>query len=94
VVESEGSTLASEIRKSYDWYGVDDTINRIIDEFSPEEIAILQEDGNMAKELAQLRNAVHSYGMRGLFGGAIDKLTGVSDEAYEELEEDRDDSEH
>jgi hypothetical protein len=92
VVESEGSTLASEIRKSYYFGGIDDTIKGIIDGFSPEEITILQEDGNMAKELEQLKASVDEWVMeKDLFIKAIEKVTGEPEEEEEEEEEEESD---
>jgi hypothetical protein len=92
VVESKGSTLASEVRKSYYFRGTDDTIKGIIDGFSPEEIKILQEDGNMAKELEQLRASVDEWVIeKDLFVKAIKKVTG---EPEEEDEEDEEESDH
>jgi hypothetical protein len=92
VAESDGSTLESEVRKSYYWGAIDDTINRIIDGFSPEEITILQEDGNMAKELEQLKWSVDEWVSRGddLFVKAIEKVTGAPEEEDEEDEEESD----
>jgi hypothetical protein len=91
VVESEGSTLASEIRKSYYFGGIDDTIKGIIDGFSPKEITILQEDGNMAKELEQLKGSVNEWTLHiDYFVKAIEKVTGGAEEEDEEDEEESD----
>jgi hypothetical protein len=46
-----GSTLSSEIRKGYYWQTLGDAIERIIDSLAPEEMSVLQEDGESAKEV-------------------------------------------
>jgi hypothetical protein len=58
MLESDASTLASKIRKSYYWHSIGGTLNRIIDGLSPEEISALQEDGTIAKDLEQLKNTL------------------------------------
>lgn len=51
MLEEGGSTLASEIRKGFYWQSAGDAIERIIDSLSPEEVSILQQDGDLMKDL-------------------------------------------
>jgi hypothetical protein len=91
MLESTRSTLAHEIRKSYYWHTLGDAIERIIDRLSPEEIAILQEDGTLANELCQLKESADDDLC---LDGAIDKLSGASDEEDEEDDGDDEGDEH
>lgn len=89
MLESTRSTLAHEIRKSYYFPRLGDTIERIIDGLSRQEIAILQGDGALFNELYSCNETAEEYALDMCLDGAIEKLTnGLSDE------EDREDSEH
>ena len=54
MLEEGGSELASEIQKSFYWGSIGDAVEGIVDSLSPEEIAILQEDGELMKQLLEL----------------------------------------
>ena len=80
MLEEGGSTLSSEIRKGYYWGSAGDAIEEIIHTLTPEEISILQEDGDLAKELQQLSESAAEYALDIELGDAIEKISGESDE--------------
>ena len=89
MLDEGGSTLSSEIRKGFYWDSAGDAIERIIDSHSPKEISILQQDGDLVKELDGLKESAAEYALDVGLDGAIEKLTGsVSDGEEEEDKED------
>lgn len=88
MLESTRSTLAHEIRKSYYFPSLDDTVERIIDRLSKKEVYILQEDGELVNELEQCREIAKDYALDMCSDGAIEKLTdGLSDEEDSEYDD-------
>ena len=80
MLEGGGSTLASEIRKGFYWQSAGDAIERIIDSLSQEGISILQQDGDLVKELGGLKETAAEYGLDVGLDGAIEKLTGSEED--------------
>lgn len=74
----DGSTLASEIRKSYSWYGVGNAIDHIVDTLTPDELHELQTDGQMANDVDQLRQAAAEYAIDVELDDPFNKLDGRS----------------
>jgi hypothetical protein len=79
MIQEDGSTLASEIRKSYSWYGLGNAIDHIVDTLAAEEISVLQEDGALAKDLNELRESAAEYAIDAELDDPYNKLTGESD---------------
>lgn len=79
MIQEDGSTLASEIRKSYSWYGVGNAIDHIVDTMTPDELHVLQEDDSLAKDVDQLRQAAAEYGINAGLDDPFNKLHGASD---------------
>lgn len=79
VLEEGGSTLDSEIRKSFDWSAVGGAIESILGHLSPAEIEVLQQDGELAMELRQLAEGARDYALEPDLEESIAKLSKPSD---------------
>ena len=87
VIEEEGSTLASEIRKQFYNLPVGSAVTHIFDTLSPEELAALQADGALADELIAARQIAEDYALE---VGLDDVIERVAMEDYMSEDEDED----